>query len=474
MDMYINGRWVSSPSLITIASPYSGEAVDTVPAATAEQAEEALQAASRAAVKMASLSGYERAQLLQRAAALLEERVETFAVGISLEMGKPIGEARNEVKRLPDLLRLCAFEGSQVRGETLPLDAHAGVAAHSKFGLTSRIPCGVVVAITPFNYPLLLVLHKIGPALAAGNAVILKPATQTSLTALRFTALLYEAGLPENGLQCVTGSGSVLGGILCADDRVRKISFTGSSEVGRQITRIAGVKKMSLELGSNCPLVIMPGADLDKVAKDVVVGGFANAGQVCISTQRIFVHEQCYADFLDAVRPKVASIRVGDPLDDATKLGAMISEAEAARVDSWVSEAVDGGATIVTGGTRAGAVYAPTVVANVLPDMKLSCRELFGPAVAISRFASIDEAIGLANDSPYGLGAGIYTNDIGDAFRFAQRVHTGNIMINSTPLWRADLMPYGGFKQSGTGKEGVRYAVEEMTEIKTIVFHQLN
>ena len=469
MKMYVNGSWVESPVMSPVVSPYSREVVDTVPEATSEQVDEALDAAERATATMGQLTGYERSQILNRAADLLAARLEDFARTISLEEGKPLSESRGEVGRMPDLLRLCAFEGSQLRGETLPLDAQ--VATKGKLGFTLRVPCGIVVAITPFNYPLLLVVHKVGPALAAGNAVILKPARQTPLVALKLTQIFLEAGLPESGLQCITGSGAVIGGRLCADSRVRKISFTGSTSVGEKITQVAGVKKLSLELGSNSPLVVLPDADLEVVAAATALGGYVNAGQVCISTQRVLVHRRVYGEFLDALKKPVEAIKVGNPLEEETRLSAMISEQDAERVGTWIQEAVGQGARIVTGGERNGAVFAPTIVADVKPSMRVSCDELFGPAVAVSPVESVDEAIQLANDSRYGLGAGIFTRDINNALKFARRVQSGNVMINWTPLWRADLMPYGGFKQSGIGKEGPRYVVEEMTEMKTVVFH---
>lgn len=469
MKMYLNGAWVDAPVMSPVVSPYSRETIDTVPEATPDQVEQALSAAERACATMAQLTGYERSQILNRAADLIAMRVEDLAKTISLEEGKPLSESRTEAGRMPDLLRLCAFEGSQLRGETLPLDAQ--VATRGKLGLTLRVPCGVVVAITPFNYPLLLVVHKIGPALAASNAVILKPARQTPLVALKLTQIFLDAGLPENGLQCITGAGASLGALLCADSRVRKISFTGSTTVGEKITQVAGVKKLSLELGSNSPLVVLPDADIEAVASATAVGGYVNAGQVCISTQRVLVHHRVYGDFLDALKKPVQAIKVGNPLDEDTRLSAMISESDAERVAIWIQEAVEQGARIVTGGERQGAVFAPTVVADVKPSMRVSCDELFGPAVAVTPVENIDEAIQLANDSRYGLGAGIFTRDIHNALKFARGVRSGNVMINWTPLWRADLMPYGGFKQSGIGKEGPRYAVEEMTEIKTVVFH---
>jgi acyl-CoA reductase-like NAD-dependent aldehyde dehydrogenase len=469
MKMYLNGAWVDSPVMSPVVSPYFRETIDTVPEATPEQVEQALSAADAAASSMAQLTGYERSQILNRAADLMAARLEDLAKTISLEEGKPLSESRTEAGRMPDLLRLCAFEGSQLRGETLPLDAQ--VATKGKMGFTMRVPCGVVVAIAPFNYPLLLVVHKVGPALAAGNAVILKPAHQTPLVALKLTQILLEAGLPENGLQRLTGSGSTVGACLCADPRVRKISFTGSTEVGEKITRVAGVKKLSLELGSNCPLVVLPDADLETVAAATAIGGYVNAGQVCISTQRVLVHRKVYAEFLDALKKPVQSIKVGSPLEEDTRLSAMISEDDAERVGAWIKEAVEQGARIITGGERQGAVFAPTVVADVKPSMRVSCNELFGPAVAVTPVENIDDAIRLANDSRYGLGAGIFTRDVNNALKFARRVQSGNVMINWTPLWRADLMPYGGFKQSGIGKEGPRYAVEEMTDLKTVVFH---
>jgi len=469
MRMYLAGEWVSSESEVVIENPYSGEVVDTVPAAVGEEVERALAAAVQGAAAMGRLSGWDRGEILRRAADLFEERIEELARLLSLEEGKPLVESRVEAGRCPQLLRLSAFEGTQVRGETLPLDAAPNTVG--KLGLTLRVPCGVVVAITPFNYPLLLVLHKVGPALAAGNAVILKPAGTTPLVALKLTEILLEAGLPELALQCVTGSGSTIGPQLCADRRVRKISFTGSADVGEEIARVAGVKKLSLELGSNSPLIVLPDADVEQVADATVISGYSNAGQACISTQRILAGRGIYGDLLDALAEKVGAIPTGDPFDERTRLSAMISEREAERVASWVDEAVAGGARVVTGGERDGAVYAPTVVADVDPAMRISCNELFGPAVAVTPVAGIEEALALANDSEYGLSAGIFTRDVAVALRFAREAETGNVHINGAPMWRADLMPYGGFKRSGVGKEGPRYAVEEMTELKMVVFH---
>ena len=471
MDMYIGGRRQGSSEWLDIVSPYSGEVIDRVPVATPKQIEEALATAERGAIVMRGLGGAARADILRRAADLLDADVERIARTISLEVGKPIAEASGEASRLGEMFRLASFEGTQIRGETLPLDAQAG--AEGKLGFTLRIPTGVVVAITPFNYPGLLVVHKIAPALAAGNAVILKPASQAPLTALIITEKLIEAGLPGVGLQTITGGGRAVGMALVRDARVRKVSFTGSTTVGEEITRVAGVKRLSLELGANCPMIVMPDANLELAAEASATGGYVNAGQVCISLQRVIVHEDVYEDYLEALRGPVEAFRMGDPLATDTKIGAMISEAEAARVAQWVDEAVASGARVVIGGERDGAKLFPTVVADVTPNMKISQEEVFGPTLSVTKAANIDEAITLANDSSYGLGAGIFTKDVTNAMRFAREVDAGVVHINWTPLWRADLMPYGGLKGSGIGKEGIRYAVEEMTELKTVIIHGL-
>ena len=469
MKMYIAGQWIDSDKKFEVKSPYYGDVQDTVPESSLEDVERCLAAAVAGAKSMAALTGYDRQKILEKAGQLLDEQVEEMARTVSLEQGKPITEARGEASRMGDLFRLCAFEGSQLRGEMLPVDAQVGAAG--KIGMAIHVPCGVVLAITPFNYPLLLVAHKIGPALAAGNAVILKPAEQTSMCALKLTKILYDAGLPENGLQCITGSGSRIGDPLCSDSRVRKITFTGSTTIGTHITSVAGVKKFSLELGSNAPVVVLPDADIEKVAAAVAIGGFINAGQVCISNQRVIVQKGIYNEFIEALKPKVEALKVGPSLEEDTKLSAMISEKDAIRVGEWIDDAVKSGARVVTGGKREGTVFHPTIVADVDPGMRISCEELFGPAVGVTPVETIDEAIALCNDSTYGLGAGIFTQDINNAWRFAREVESGNIMINWTPLWRADLQPYGGFKMSGIGREGPRYAIQEMTELKTIVFH---
>lgn len=469
MKIFIEGRWTDKDKKIEVQNPYDRSVIDTVPKADRSDIERALAYAERGAKVMARLSGYERWKILRKAADLMAARREEIGRLISMEEGKVIGEGRGEAGRAVETLMLSAEEARRLHGETVPLDGDPG--GKGKFGFTIRVPCGVVAAISPFNFPLNLVAHKVGPALAAGNSVVIKPATDTPLSALRLTEILLEAGLPPEGIQCITGSGGEIGDTLVADPRVRKITFTGSRDIGERICKMAGLKKVTMELGSNSPLIVMPDADLDKVAAAVASTGYANAGQVCISTQRVLTAGRVYGDFLSALKPRVEALTTGNQLDEKTKVGPMVREADAMRVGDWVKEAVEGGARLVTGGTRQGAIYAPTVVADVKPEMRISCDELFGPAVAVTPFDSIDEAIALANQTHYGLAAGIFTENLEWAMRFAREVESGNLHINWGPQWRADLMPYGGLKESGFGKEGPRYAVEEMSELKMVVMH---
>ena len=469
MKMHIDGSWVDRDKKIDVLNPFDGSVVDTVPAADNSDVDVAIGAAVLGAEIMAGIPAFERYQILHRAADLMQERVDDLGRTITMEEGKTLTEGLGEAARAVETMTLAAEEAKRLTGETLPLDASSnGV---GKFGFTLRVPCGVVVAITPFNFPLNLVCHKVGPGLAAGNAVIVKPATDTPLSALKLTEIMLEAGVPPAALQCITGSGAVIGDAIAADPRVRKISFTGSRDVGEHICRTAGLKKVTMELGSNAPLIVMSDADLDKVAEATTTTGFANAGQVCISAQRVMVNQNVYGDFIDALTPKVEALTAGNPLEEGITMGPMIRETDAVRVNDWIQEAVGSGAKVVTGGDRTGTLHAPTVIADVDPKMQISCNEVFGPAVAISRFDSIEDAIGNANDTNYGLSAAIFTENIDWAMQFAQRVNSGNIHINWGTMWRADFMPYGGLKESGMGKEGPKYAVEEMTETKMVVIH---
>ncbi|MEV8150827.1 aldehyde dehydrogenase family protein [Arthrobacter sp. NPDC080073] len=472
MEMLIAGNWRGAADGRTeeVRSPFDGRTIDTVPVATVQDAQAALDRAEIGAHLQRTTPAHVRVDILLRAAALADERAEDIAQTISAETGKPITEARGEASRSGNIIRLAAYEGSQLYGSTLPLDANAGTGL-DKIGFTLRQPVGIVVAITPFNYPALLVLHKIAPALAAGNAVVLKPARATPLTALKLAQCFVDAGLPPEALSVITGPGSSLGDVLVTDPRVRKVSFTGSTSIGTRISSIAGVKKLSLELGASCPVIILPDADLELAATAVAAGGYVNAGQVCISVQRVIVDRRVEKDFLDALVPKVEAIAVGNPKEEGTRLGSLISEEEASRVHTSILEARHSGARVLTGGDRDGAVVTPAVVAGVDPRSPLSRNELFGPAVAVSSAQDMESAIAMANDNEYGLGAGIFTNDVAGAVQAMRQIDAGNIHINWSPLWRADLMPYGGLKGSGIGKEGVRSAVQEMTEEKTVVLH---
>jgi acyl-CoA reductase-like NAD-dependent aldehyde dehydrogenase len=469
MRMYIAGQWIDKPQTIPVENPYDRSVVDTVPRADRGDVQRALDSAVRGASAMARLSGYDRYKILHKAAELMTARQEDLGRTISLEEGKIIAEGRLEASRAIETILGSAEEAKRIHGETVPVDGAPGGAGRLAF--TLRVPCGVVVAISPFNFPLNLVCHKVGPAIAGGNAVIVKPASDTPLSALKLTEILLEAGLPAEGIQCLTGPGGEVGDLLSADRRVRKITFTGSRDVGEHICKTAGLKRVTMELGSNAPVIVMPDADLERVAQAVAATGYANAGQVCISAQRILTAGKVYADFLSALKPKVEAIRTGNQLDETVNMGPLVREKEAIRVDEWVREAVGSGARLVTGGQRQGAVYAPTVVADVKPNMRISREELFGPAVAVTPFDDIDQAIALANDSSYGLAASIFTENLEHAMKFAREVQSGNLHVNWGPQWRADLMPYGGLKESGFGKEGPRYAVEEMTELKLVVLH---
>lgn len=395
--------------------------------------------------------------------------MEEFAHTITLEEGKILAEARIEATRTSEILNLSAEEAKRLYGETIPLDGGLGV--RGKFGFTVRVPCGIVLAISPFNFPLHLVCHKVGPALAAGNSVIVKPATDTPLSALKLAELLLEAGFPEEAVQCLTGSGGEIGDALCADPRVRKITFTGSRDVGEHICKTAGLKKVIMELGSNSPLIVMPDADLDKVAAITAATGYSNAGQVCISAQRVMVNDKIYDDFLEALRLKVEAITTGNPLEENVKMGPMVRENDAVRVQEGVQDSVKDGASLLVGGERHGTMMAPTVVAGVKPGMRISRDEVFGPVVGTTCFDNIHDAIKYANNTNYGLSAAIFTQNLDWAMKFIQGVESGNVHVNWGPQWRTDLMPYGGLKESGMGKEGPRYAVEEMTESKMVVMH---
>ena len=468
MKFYFNGKWSDGTETIPVLNPFDQSVVDTVPAATPDEVDQAISGAVVGKQAIAKMSGYDRSKFLRKASELIAERQADLSRTISLEEGKTLRESRSEVNRAIQTMELSADEAKRLGGEVLPLDGTTG--CHGKFGYMVRIPCGVVAAITPFNYPLNLVCHKVGPALAAGNSVIIKPASDTPLVALKFVEILLEAGCPPDAIACITGSGSKVGAQLCGDPRIRKISFTGSKPVGEAICKMSGIKRVTMELGSNSPLVVLPDADMNKVIKAIVVGGFSNAGQVCISAQRVIAHEKVYEELTETLRDRIPRIRAGDQLQK-NDIGPMVRESDAVRVESWIKEAVEQGAEVMCGGERNQSVITPTVLTKVTPQMKVVSEELFGPAVGVMQTDSIDEAIAQANDTPFGLSAAVYTQNIDAALRFAKFVESGNVHINGGPLWRTDIMPYGGIKGSGIGKEGPKYAIHEMTELKTVIIH---
>lgn len=469
MKMYLAGQWVDGDQKTEVINPYSGEAFDTVPAATEDDVATAVKSARRGATQMAALSAHRRYEVLMEVARIVSERKEEFARTITDEEGKILAESRGEVDRCIETIRWSAEEAKRLHGETIHLDAAPG--ADDKFGFTVRIPVGVIAAITPFNFPLNLVAHKIAPAFAAGNAVINKPASDTPLSALKLTEAFLEAGAPAEAIQCVTGSGGTIGNALVSHPDVRMVTFTGSRSVGEGITKLAGLKKVTMELGSNSPVVVMPGADPEKVAGAIAASGYANAGQSCISTQRVIAHRDAYEPLLSALVSAVSGMSAGDPSAEGTAVGPLVRESDAERVYEWIQEAQGQGARIAAGGERSGSLVTPSVLADVLPEMRVSREELFGPAVAVMPADDVDKAIELANDTYYGLSAAIFTENISEAMKFALKAESGNVNINGGTSFRADMMPYGGVKFSGFGKEGPSYAVEEMTELKMVIFH---
>ncbi|WP_241236289.1 aldehyde dehydrogenase family protein [Brevibacillus marinus] len=464
--LFVNGEWQEAQEYRTLYSPYSGEAIAEIAYAGEAEVELALQAAEQARPMMAKLPAHERAAILEKLVRLLERHFDECARLIATEAAKPLTTAKGEVARTIQTYRFSAEEAKRIHGETIPMDAAPG--GEGRIAYTIRQPLGVIAAITPFNFPMNLVAHKVGPAIASGNTIVLKPAAQTPLSSLFLAELLQEAGLPAGALNVVTGSGSVIGDVLTRDERVKMITFTGSPEVGIGIRNKAGLKRVTLELGSNAALIVDKGVALDAVIPRAVTGAFSFAGQVCISIQRIYVHEELYEAFVEAFVAQTRSLRLGDPLDPQTDVSALISPKDVERSLAWIAEAKQLGATVATGGEREGNILQPTVLLGVDPRAKVSCREVFAPIVLINKVSTIEEAIAHVNDSRYGLQAGIFTNRIDTAMKAAEELHVGGVMINEIPTFRVDHMPYGGVKESGMGREGVKYAIEEMTELKLV------
>lgn len=465
----INGeeRKGSGRRSLEVKNPFDGEVIGTIDLATDDDIELALATAQSVfRHTMKKMPAHRRADILRKTGDLLVEKTEEFANVLALEAGKPIRDARGEVSRAVQVLYFAADEAKKMEGELVPMDSAVG--GENRIGMVRRIPIGVVVAITPFNFPLNLALHKLGPAFAAGNTVVLKPAEKTPFTSYMLAKLFEEAGLPKGALNLVMGIGSEMGEKLVTDDRVSKITFTGSPTVGKIIKQQAELKKVTLELGSNSPNIIFNDGDLETAATSLVKGAFAFAGQVCISAQRIYVQKGVFQQFQDTFVRQVKALKVGDPKEETTDIGPMITEEAAIRAEEWVAEARDQGATLLTGGTRSGNLFEPTVLVNVEPQMKVVCQEVFAPIVSIIPFETEEEVIGYANDSDFGLQAGVFTKDINRAMRLSDELETGGVWINEMSTYRQDNYPYGGVKLSGVGKEGVKYAVEDMTDIKFV------
>jgi glyceraldehyde-3-phosphate dehydrogenase (NADP+) len=469
MKMLLAGSWEDRSNTIDVCDPYDNSIIDTVPSATVDDVEIALSAAAAAADTARKLTTYERAQILFRAAAIVDANLEDFARTIAREGSKTIREARKEASRCVNTLAVSGEEAKRLTGETIAFDSFPG--GEQRRGHYERVPIGVVLAITPFNDPLNLVAHKLGPAIAGGNAVILKPATVTPLSALKLTEALLEAGLPGDVLQTVTGHGSVLGDVLVADPRVRMVSFTGGVEAGERIMGKVGLKKVGMELGSNSPVIVWHDADLDWAVETCVSGAFWAAGQNCIGVQRIYIHRDVFEVFRDRFVEHTTAYRIGDKLDETTDMGPMITESEAERVERWIQDARAKGAEVLSGGGRDGALVQPTVLENVPEDATLHSEEVFGPTVNLYQVDDLDEALEKANSIDFGLHAAGFSQDLETAYRMAEGLDAGGVMINDSTDYRLDSMPFGGIKNSGLGREGIRFSLQEMTEPKVVCWY---
>jgi acyl-CoA reductase-like NAD-dependent aldehyde dehydrogenase len=464
--LLINGQWVDGGPEMEVKNKYNGGVIGTLPTARKEDVDAAIAAAERAEDVMADMPAHKRAEILLKAASLLRERAEDMAKTIAAEAGKALKYARAEADRAVSTFTFAAEEAKRLHGETIPLDA--APSGEGYFGFWTRRPVGVIAAISPFNFPLNLVAHKVAPAIASGNTLVLKPASTTPLAAVKLCQILMEAGMPAGALNLVVGGGGTVGEWLITDERVDKITFTGSPEIGRHILAVAGIKKVTLELGNTSPVIVAPDADLDLVAKRCAVGAFYNSGQVCISVQRIYSQKQVYEPFSEKFIKATEAMVVGDPLDERVDVGPMIDAKEVDRIESWVKEAQGAGAKALTGAKRNGTVYYPTILSNVSSDMKVVAEETFAPVASVIQCDDFEESLRQANDSKFGLQVGVFTNDINRALRAVRRLNFGGVMINETPAFRVDHMPYGGNRQSGLGREGVRFAMEDMTNIQLV------
>jgi glyceraldehyde-3-phosphate dehydrogenase (NADP+) len=469
MKMLIGDQWVDKKEKIEVRNPYNNDLVDTVPSGDKEDVDAALRAAEDGFKINRGLPVHERISILYRAAQIIKDRQEEFARTIATEGSKTIREARKEASRCIDTITISAEEARRVVGETIPFDSRPG--SENRLGYYYRFPIGIIAAITPFNDPLNLVAHKVGPAIAGGNSVVLKPATVTPLSALKLGEALIKAGLPWKVLNIVTGYASRIADSLVTDHRVRMISFTGGTEAGQEIVKKAGLKKIGMELGSNSPVLVMDDADLEKAVELSVSGAFWAVGQNCIGVQRIYIHQAVYDEFEKRFVALTKKLKVGFQLDEDTDMGPMITEGEAKRVEEWVKEAVAQGAELLTGGKRTGTLFEPTVFRKMPGEARLNCEEVFGPVVSLYRVSSLDEGIELANSVKYGLHGAIFTRSLDNAFKAIRELEVGGVIVNDSTDYRIDMMPFGGVKWSGLGREGIKFALLEMTEPKVVCFN---
>jgi acyl-CoA reductase-like NAD-dependent aldehyde dehydrogenase len=463
------GKWLTLAESIEVKDKFTGEILGLVPKASKKDVEIAINTADSAFNEFRKYPAYKRAEILSKTADLLVEEKEKFAEMLAKEVGKAWKFALGEVERAIETFNFAAEEAKRIHGETVPLDASpSGV---NRQGYYYRVPVGVVAAIAPFNFPLNLVAHKVAPAIAAGNTVVLKPASATPIVSIMLAEVLLKAGLPAEVFNIVIGSGSTVGNYLVENPKCRKISFTGSQSVGEEIMKKAGIKKVTMELGNNSATIVDESANIEKAVPRCVVSAFACSGQVCISLQRLYVHRNIVGKFIDEFVKKVKELKVGNPLDKDTDVGPMIDEKEAIRAEEWINEAVSQGAKLLLGGKREKAVLYPTVLTDVQDNMKVVCQEIFAPVVSIEVFDDFKKVVDKANNTPYGLQAGVFTSDIYNAYYAINNIDVGGVMINDTSMYRVDHMPYGGNKLSGIGREGLKYAIEEMTNIKMVVFN---
>lgn len=464
----IDGQALSGREHFAVTDPYRGEIVCRAPDGSADDIDRAVSAATRAAPEVAGMPAYERAAILRRAAQLVVERADEIGRVMARETGKAINDARAEVKRSTDTLSLSAEEAIRIEGEHVPLDG--SMMGHGKLAVITRFPVGVVGAITPFNAPFNLACHKLGPSFAAGNATVIKPPQQCPMVVHRLVELLYDAGMPRHFINLVHG-GPDAGRALVRDERVAAITFTGSSKAGREIRAMAGLRKVVLELGGNGPTIVCDDADVDAAAPLLARNATRLAGQSCISVQNIFVHRSLAAALSERVATHMASLNLGDPLEDDTDIGTLIDEDAARRVEQWVGEAVGGGATLETGGRRHGAAFEPTLLGNVRRDARIVCDEIFGPVANVIAFDQLDEAVEAVNASAYGLQCGVLSSSLETCMALARRLRTGGVILGGTSTWRTDQLAYGGVKDSGIGREGPKYAIRDLTEERLILFN---